>query len=311
MFLKYLTIGLSLFSAVSGSVIGGADTSAEIPRSDPPTVCAEDTQECWDGSVVTRISERGCVFARCPLKGDDEIVFCEDWMIETRKEQVEESRCIDDCDCISMFITSLSSLECVIPDSIMEVMENSREIYHHCKDEKTGESLIKPRQDLLLDTQDTCRRSDCEIHPEIINDFEEKDAAKRDEAERNYEVTDDGVMTTVINVEEGLKEKRQPVRDVDVIFEENTHTRDLIQKCLPDCDGTLDQSICEIAERVMTNNCTVVCDVDSREVEKEILTNCDMFGNEKESVDMLAEFSEFYSSGNMWSLGLGLGLVSA
>jgi len=287
------------------------------PSSPPPPpprrkgMCKKEGIRCWDDSIVVRIPERGCVFDQCPVK-EDEIILCEDWMIENCKKQVKESRCVDDCDCISMFMTSLASLECVIPDLTMEIVEKSHEVYHHCKDEETGESLIKPRQDLLRDTQNTCRSAQCEIQPEIIDKFEKKDAKKRAEAEHNYKVTDEGV--TIINVEEDLEEKKEPVRDVDVIFEENTSTRDLINKCLPDCDGALDQSMCEIIERVMTKNCTVVvCDIDPREVEQEILSSCDTFGNKKESIDMMAEFGEFYGSGanSMWSMGFIGGMILA
>lgn len=349
MFLKFLTIGLSLTNAVSGHMLlqekqvpvsdavsfddGWEQPSTDEmiyhqkpvrpdepvrpieeyatkppplpPREYPDFVCTKDSQPCWDGSVVERVPHRGCVFAACPIK-EDEIVLCDDSMIELRKEQVKESRCIDDCDCISMYMTSLASLECVIPDSTMDVIENSHEIYHHCKDEE-GESVIKPRQDLLRETQNDCRGAHCDIKPEIIDKYETKDEEMRDEYDRIYEVSEYGVMTTIIDVEEDLKPKSEPIRDVDSIFDENNEIRELVNKCLPDCNGVLDQSMCEIVERVMTGNCTIVCEIDESDVKKEVLSSCDTFGNKKESIDMMAEFGGFdYSSGvgDLWGMGL-------
>ena len=258
-------------------------------------ICTKDARECWDGSVIGRIPSRDCVFAPCPIK-EDEILRCEDWMIGSLKQRVKNSRCVDDCDCISMFVTSLASLQCVIPDQIMETVENSHEIYHHCKDRETGESLIKPRQELLRDTQNTCRNARCEMRPEIINNFEEKDSKFRGET--------DMYDSTVIGMEE---DKNQPDRDVDVIFEKNLQVRDLMNECLPGCDGALDQSMCEIVERVRSKNCTVVeCDVDPRDVEKEILSSC--VDKKVESVDMMADFGGFGSSPSSM---LGIGFVGA
>ncbi|MDA9846977.1 hypothetical protein N9C10_03525 [Flavobacteriaceae bacterium] len=372
MFLKYLTIGLSLTNAVTGRVMLQSDVVPQTQEQDgkrsPPTheedafitttrppsppppppqprefttrpveetvyveqeyhrspspppppppiktdYCTEDIMECWDGSTVRRIPERGCVFSQCPVKPqeDDGVLFCDDFIIEKYKEQVKESRCIDDCDCISMYITSLASLECIISDKEMKRIEISHESYHHCTDDQTGESFIEPRQELLRNTQNTCRNGQCEIEPQTITDFEKEDEDKRDKAEQIGEVSDyDGVIITVINVEEDLKPTKEPVRDVDVILEENTNVRDLIKECLPDCDGSLDQSMCEIAERVMTKNCTIVCDSVSHDVEQDILKNCEMFSEEKESASILDAygFNQYSSAGVVF----GMGLISA
>ena len=176
----------------------------------------------------------------------------------------------DDCVCDLMYVTTLSRLECVIPEDIMDRLEDCR-----------SEGM-----EVLRETQDTCRQGQCVIDHERIAEFERQiDHEKEDyDRETDYGKPDHGKPKP-------LNQTLAPPVEIDY---EPYEIGDMIVTCFKGC-GYDEDDLCEIDVKVLRTNCTTTvdtCDLD--QLKEQIYEKCAI-----NQVDGALGFDGFSSSASM------------
>jgi hypothetical protein len=168
----------------------------------------------------------------------------------------------DDCVCDLMYITTLSRLECVIPEDIMGRLEDCR-----------SEGM-----EVLRETQDTCRQGQCVIDHERIAEFERQIDHEKEDYDRE---TDYGKPKP-------LNQTLAPPVEIDY---EPYEIGDMIVTCFRGC-GYDEDDLCEIDVKVLRTNCTTTvdtCDLD--QLKDQIYEKCEIgalgFGGFSSSASMI------------------------
>ena len=240
-------------------------------------LCSEDLFDCWDGTKVGRDFNKDCVFRACPL--NNSIEMCSEGRLKETKDVARVSDCVDGCDCMKEHITFLSTLQCVIPDDVMDEIETRDHVLSNCEQ-------VRERKDMLRDSQNSCRSGACKDNHEEIDVIIERDDEERKSKTQPYE--DDEV---------------EPVRDIDEIQREADNIREVVDTCLPKCDQYDD--VCSIlrkddnSTRLMMKNCGDVCDV--QEIKNKLYESCSKM--DRNTIDAAMDFYGDESGAHMFTLG--------
>jgi hypothetical protein len=184
-----------------------------------------------------------------------------------------------------MYVTTLSRLECVIPEDIMDRLEDCR-----------SEGM-----EVLRETQDTCRQGQCVIDHERIAEFERQ----IDREKGDYNLETDYVKSKPLNqsitppVEidydrETDYVKPKPLNQTLAPPVEPYEIGDMIVTCFKGC-GYDEDDLCEIDMKVLRTNCTTAldtCDLD--QLTYRIYEKCAI-----NQVDGALDFDDFSSSASM------------
>lgn len=185
-----------------------------------------------------------CVDDKCqPLTpapySDDAPDICE---YEFIKKLKNTTSCYeDDCICDLTYVATLARLECIIPDDIMDRLED-------CSSDG---------MEVLRETQDTCRQGRCVVDHERIAEFERQIDREEEDSKIVYY-------------------KNQTLAPPTIIYYEPYETGDdTMVTCFKGC-GYDEDDICEIDMKVLHTNCTTVDTCDLDQLKEQIYDTCEI-----------------------------------